>query len=88
MVQYIFVEVEMPSFHTHSYLTVSSTYGRGIVAEYAPSLSLSNSKFILFRTQFGGACGFHGRKSQFSVSNRFYVNNHPNHSLPEEGTAA
>ena len=53
-----------------------SAYGGGLLTEYGPSLTLSNSKFILCRTQFGGACGFHARKPIFSVSNCIFARNH------------
>ena len=52
-----------------------STFGGGLLTEYGTSLTLSNSMFILCRTQFGGACGFHTRKPIFSVSNCIFAKN-------------
>ena len=64
-----------------------SKCGGGFLIENGPSFALSDSSFVACETQIGGACGFHRRKSTFSVSNCIFAKNHASHSSRGGGAA-
>ena len=62
-----------------------SVWGGGILVEAGPSFSVSDSILILCSTRIGGACGFYGRKSEFSVFNCLFSQNSATDSSPGGG---